>query len=203
MASEKDRFDKLPRTRGRVGAHRGPRKGRGWPWFWVVIAILAAGALTFAAIRVAGTFIDLDLSFFTGPTATTTAGATSSAPIVSNPKDLDPKRGVKIRVLNGTRSTSAAQKVHNQLKKAGWPITGDVFDVGGGKVKDTIVYYANPADVDVARGLAAAMGVGEVQAVDPSTYPGAAITIIVGQDSKYYPKSSSTPTDASTGVAGP
>ena len=57
MASEKDRFDALPRTRGRVGAHRGPRT-RGVGWLWFVVAVVVAIALVFGTLRVLATLMD-------------------------------------------------------------------------------------------------------------------------------------------------
>jgi hypothetical protein len=42
------------------------------------------------------------------------------------------------------------------------------------------VYYSNPADEDVARGLVIALGTGEIK--ESLAYPGASVTIVLGSD---------------------
>ncbi len=198
MAAEKDRFDKLPRTRGRVGAHRGPRT-RGLAWVWVLVALLVTIALVFGALKVLSTFMEIDIPWIGSSTPTPTSTEPSDAPIVGDPSQLDPARGITIIVLNGTPMSGLQDTVFQDLQTAGWPVTskGNAGDRGQ---LDTIIYYSNPADVDVARGLVQAIGVGEIQAVDPSQYPGASVTIVIGEDSPLYPQ----PTDAGAdGNVGP
>ena len=65
---------------------------------------------------------------------------------------------------------------------------------------DTLVLYSNPADVDIARGLVDTLGVGQIQSVDANQYPGAAITIVIGEDSPLYPQAASTATKAAAGT---
>jgi hypothetical protein len=47
-------------------------------------------------------------------------------------------------------------------------------------VELTIVYYSNPADEDIARGLVLALGIGEIR--ESTAFFGAPVTIVLGTD---------------------
>jgi len=197
MAAEKDRFDRLPRTPGRVGAHRGPRR-RGWGWFWLLIALLAIVALVFGALRVLYVTLGIEVPWL-GISTPSTATATTSAPaMIDDPADIDPSRGITIIVLNGTPVSGLQDTVFDGLQADGWPVTSK-GNAGERDQLDTVVYYSNPSDIDVARGLVSVLGVGEVRAVNANQYPGASITIVIGEDSPLYPQSGDAGADATAG----
>jgi len=199
MASEKDRFDKLPHTRGRVGAHRGTRT-RGLGWIWVLVALLVAAVLVFGTLRVLATLMDREFPWLGVPTTSPTATETAAPPEITDPADIDPARGISIIVLNGTPEAGLQDDVYQQLADAGWPVTSK-GNAGSREQLDTVIFYSNPADIDVARGLVDALGVGEIQGVGPEQYPGASITIVIGEDSPLYPQADGAATNA--GAAGP
>ena len=47
-------------------------------------------------------------------------------------------------------------------------------------VEKTLIYYSDPANEDVARGLVLALGVGDIRLSD--AFPGAPITVVLGAD---------------------
>jgi len=198
MASEKDRFDRLPRTRGRVGAHRGPRR-RGLGWLWVLLAVVVAAALTVVALYLIPilTGMRLDIPWLPQPSPTPSSTQTRAPAEITDPADIDPARGITIAVLNGTPATGLQDDVFQQLSEAGWPMKLKA-NAGDRDQLDTFVYVSNPADVDVARGLIQVLGYGDIRIVDPDQYPGASLTIVIGEDSPLYTGPRSTPTGAAT-----
>lgn len=84
--------------------------------------------------------------------------------------------------------------VGDQLTAALWPITSRAT-ASDRTIEETIVYYSDPADADVARGLVAALGVGEIREVAEGTYPGAKLTIVLGSDHPLVPKPEPAPSE--------
>jgi hypothetical protein len=183
MASyPKDRFDNVPEDLARVGAHRAPpRKGRGWIGFaW---AALATGVLIFGGLFGISSIlgIDLGLPFLTAastPTPTPTPTPTMD-PIT--PAKLDPARGIKITILNGSAQAGLQNTVSTQLTADGWPID-TATQASRNDIEDTTVYYSDPKNEDVARGVVVSLGVGSIQLVSADTFPGAPITVVLGAD---------------------
>lgn len=194
-ASGQDRFDRIPDQPGRVGAHRGPAtRGRGW--FTLLWALLATVALVFGGLFVLSRWLDVDfgLPIFAQPTVEPTAPAvTTPPPPVTTAADLDPARGITIIVLNGTPLPGLQDTVWQQLADEGWPVTSRA-NAADREIKDTVVYYSDRADEDVARGLAASLGVGEIRQVGADTYPGARLTIVLGTDHPLVPQPEPAPT---------
>lgn len=188
MASPaQDRFDRVKDEPGRVGAHRGPaRRGRGW--FALLWAVLATIALVFGGLFVLSRWLDVDfgLPILAQPTQTPVPTETTPAPTIANPADIDPARAITIIVLNGTPVTGLQDTVWQQLKDAGWPVTSRANSADR-EIDRTVVYYSDPADEDVARGLVEALGVGEIRQVGVDTYPGAKLTIVLGADHPLVP----------------
>ena len=179
----KDRFDDLPDDLARVGAHRGPsRRGRGWIGFaWAVLGI---GVLVFAGLFGISKFLDIDLGIGFFPTAVTptpTPTPTPTATPLTDPATLDPNRAITITVLNGTPTVGLENTVGAALATGGWPI-GTMATTATSDIEDTYVYYSDPLNEDVARGLSIALGVGGIRLVDPGTVSGAPITIVLGAD---------------------
>ena len=184
MASfPKDRFDSLPDDLVRVGAHRGPKKrGGGWIGFaWAALAtlVLIAGGLFFLN-RYIG--LDLGLPFLEpAPVPTATSTPIPTAEPVTDPTTIDPARGIKIDVFNGTPTAGLQQTVADQLGGLGWTI-GAASPASTKDVETTYIYYTNAADEDVARGVAVALGFGDIRLVTPDDFPGAPINVVLGAD---------------------
>lgn len=178
-----DRFDTVPDDLSRVGAHRGPkRKGRGWIGFaWAALAtlVLIVGGL-FVLVRVVG--INIDIPFLTQPTATPTAPSTpepTETPVTDAANAV--ARGIQITVLNGTGVSGIQDRVGDELAAGGWPIA--TRTTAAETVDKTFIYFSDPANEDVAAGVAAALGIGQISLVSPDIYPGQPIVIAVGVDS--------------------
>ena len=193
MASyPKDRFDQLPEDLQRIGAHRGPaKKGRGWIGFaW---ALLATGVLIFGGLFAIGKVLGIDLGisiFAPAATPTPTPTPTPTMDPILDPTTIDQvARGIKIDVLNGTPIVDLENTVGDKLAAAGWRM--GAFTVASDKTQEaTFVYYSDPLNEDVARGVVVAMGIGEIRKVTPETFPGASITVVLGCD---YPVPTAAP----------
>ena len=184
MASfPKDRFDEPPADLARVGAHRAPKKGGGG-WLVVGWSTLAIGVLVFAGLFGITRVLDIDLGlpiFAVDATPTPTPTPTPTMDPILDPSTIDPARGIQINVLNGTAIAGLHSTVGAQLVAAGWPI-GAQTPASAEDIEETIVYYSNPLDEDVARGLVIALGLGDIKLVPPETFPGASHTIVLGAD---------------------
>ncbi|HWL02722.1 MAG TPA: LytR C-terminal domain-containing protein [Microbacteriaceae bacterium] len=202
MAKERDRFDALKREPGRVGSHRGPvRRGGGWlglALFLVGLIVITAGGL-FVVDRVmrdtspTGQGLDFNFPFLPELVPTPTPSETPPPPVVSDPA-IAVERGLTIMVINGTPVTGLQNTVGDELLNAGWPI-GTRARAGDSDVLDTIVYYADPANADIARGLVEILGFGEAKEVDPNVYPGQSIVIVIGMDHPAVPKPTEEPAE--------
>jgi hypothetical protein len=170
----KDQFDDLPADLARVGAHRSPPKaGRGWITFaWAALftgIFVVAGLLGLNALR--------GLSFLGDePTASATPSAEVTAEPVLDPALIDPARAISVTILNGTTTVALEKTAATAL--LGWPI-GATLTATERDETETIIYYGDPANEDVARGLALALGVGQIR---ESTAYAAPITIVLGAD---------------------
>jgi len=184
MASfPRDRFDDIPSDVDRVGAHRAPRKpGRGWIAFaWAVVAtavLVVAGLFGLSLVNP-----DFELPFAPGESATPTPTETiveTAAPI-TDPTTVDPARlaTLSIAVLNGTPTTGLANTAADQIAAAGWPDPSRAA-ASANDEKVTYVYYSDPADEGIARGLLQLVGAGDVRLSD--AFPAASITVVLGLD---------------------
>lgn len=176
----KDQFDDLPADLARVGAHRAPAKsGRGWITFaW---AALFTGI--FVGIGVLGLNL-LNGAGFLGEgeeTALPSASPSLTAEPLTDPATIAPERGISITVLNATPTVDLETTVGTTLRTAGWPV-GAFALASERDIEKTIVYYSNPADEDIARGLIATLGTGDV--LESTAFLGAPITIVLGTDYK-------------------
>jgi hypothetical protein len=184
MASfPRDRFDDLPSDVDRVGAHRAPRKsGRGWIAFaWAVVAtalLVVAGLFALSLVNP-----DFELPFAPGETETPTPSETiveTAAPI-TDPTTVDPARmaTLTIAVLNGTPTTGLSNTAADQIAAAGWP---DPSRAAASATDEpaTYIYYSDPADEGIARGIMQLIGAADVQLSD--AFPVASITVVLGAD---------------------
>lgn len=180
----KDQFDNLPEDLTRQGAHRAPKK-RGGGWIGFLAAIVAAAVLTTGGLY--GVSLVNESIEFTIPglgggeeeVATPTVSSTPEVPPILDPTQIDKKRKITITVLNGTATAGLETVAGKSLTKGKWPVTS-TLSADATDIAKTFVYYKNPEDEDVARGLVIALGIGEVRESD--AFPGAPITIVVGQD---------------------
>ena len=185
MAYPKDRFDQFPDDFQRIGAHRGPaRRGRGWIAFaWAALATLllvvggVVGLRTFLGIDVGIPFLSAEPS--ATPLATSTPIPTAEP--VLDPSTIDPARLITTSVYNGTVKAELQNTVGDALVAAGWKIDARAL-ASTNDVAKTTVYYSDPANEDVARGLVIALGVGEISLVPAGTVPGNPLTIVIGAD---------------------
>lgn len=179
-----DQFDNLPDDLVRVGAHRAPRRrGRFWvglAWAALVSGVLVVGGL-YGISRIDSN-VSFDIPIFPGQgdaSATPTPTPTPEIPALTDPATIDPARAISITVLNGTPVASLQNTAGSALSALGWPV-GSMAPASTVDVELTIVYYSNPADEDIARGLVLALGIGEIR--ESTAFFGAPVTIVLGTD---------------------
>ncbi|QNO37967.1 LytR C-terminal domain-containing protein [Protaetiibacter sp. SSC-01] len=183
MASfPRDRFDDIPGGVDRVGAHRAPgRRGRGWIGFgW---AVLATAVLTVAGLFLLSTFdptFKLPFAQET-PTPTPTPTVVETAEPITDPLAVDPEYlgQLTLAVLNGTPTQGLSNTAGDQIAAAGWPNPSRA-SASNTEEPTTIVYFSNPDDEGIARGIAQLVGASDVQLSD--AFPIAAITVVLGED---------------------
>lgn len=179
----KDQFDTLPDDLVRVGAHRAPKK-RGGGWIGLGIAALSTVVLVAGGLF-ALSLVNPDVSFdIPGLTIEEPAGeATAPEPAPTaeplDPADLAPERLISITVLNGTPIVGAQETAGETLAVAGWPV-GSRAPASSADVAETFIYYSDPLNEDVARGVARSLGIGEV--VESDSFIGAPVTVVLGAD---------------------
>lgn len=180
-----DRYDDAPANLNRVGAHRAPpKKGRGlvvFAWAALSTGVLVLGGLW--AVSLVDDSVSFDLPGLSTPIATPGAtndsAAAPTAEPVTDPATIDPARLISITVLNGTSVDRQQDVAGAQLSKGGWPV-GSLTLASTSDIATTTVYYNNPLDEDVARGVVLALGVGDV--VESTAFVGAPITVVLGAD---------------------
>lgn len=176
----KDQFDTLPDDLLRVGAHRGPKsKGRGWITFaWAALATGVLVATGLFAVSLADGSFSLSSPGTATSTPTQTVTVIPTAEPVTDPATIA-DRAITVTVLNGTATAGLQATAAEQLTAAGWTVgsqaTSSVDDFA-----TTTIYYSDAVNEDVARGVALALGFGEVQLSD--AYVGAPVTVVLGAD---------------------
>ncbi|TPW75555.1 LytR C-terminal domain-containing protein [Schumannella soli] len=184
----RDRFDDVPHDLTRVGAHRGPApRGRAWVVFaWAALAtglLVAVGLFTLS--RVDSRF-SIELPFGSGDSAAA-PGASSSAvdesPAITEPGSVDPAiaETLRISILNASATDDAQDALATKLKDAGWTVSGTA-DADERDSKATVVYYSGKEYEGVAKGMVKILGTGSIRL--SSAFPGAPITIALGDDYK-------------------
>jgi hypothetical protein len=171
----RDQFDDLPVDLARVGAHRAPPKAaRGWITFaW---AALFTGIFVIGGIAALNAYRGLSFLGEAPPVSATPSAEVTAEPIL-DPALIAPERAITITILNGTTTIGLENVAGDSL--VGWPVGARLIASNRTEEK-TIVYYSNPADEDVARGVVVALGVGEVR--ESNAYPGAPVTVVIGAD---------------------
>lgn len=202
-----DRFDGIPESPHRVGAHRsGVARHTGWIVFaWAALAcgvLVAAGIGVLKVVDNNNQFTDTSTSAATSsatspasssstssstPTKTSppasSASQTPTAPSTPTPL-LDPSKidssVTSIVILNSTQRAGLAANASGVLKNGGWVVrsTGNTASAAS----TSTVYYTNSAadNQSIALGVAQKLGITNVQ---PSTaFPNATITVVLGSD---------------------
>lgn len=180
-----DRFDEIPTSIGRVGAHRAPApRGRGW--IIVAWAALASGILVVVGLY--GLSLISDRVTFPLPGIDTAEPMPTPEATVSAPPSIEPitdpalaalPAGFSITVLNGTEVDGLGAAARDLLTAPGWPV-GTVTAAAQTDLADTVVFYSDPALEGVAAGMASLLGAGVIELSD--AFPGAPITIALGAD---------------------
>ncbi len=176
----KDQFDDLPDDLERVGAHRAPaRRGRGWialGWAALATGVLVAVGL-FALSRL-GAGIDLELPGAGGSSATPVPTPSSTVAPITDPSTIDQARQATITVLNGTATEGLQTEVTTILQTAGWPV-GSALPASSTDVQMSAVYYSDPLNEDIARGVALELGIERVLLDEQFA---ATATVVLGAD---------------------
>lgn len=178
-----DRFDTQPEDLTRVGAHRAPRRrGRGFVTFaW---AALATGVLVGAGV--VGMFVINDRVSFENILGASSQEETPSAtPTPTLEPTVDPAANVV--VLNGANTDGLANLAGDVLAGAGFTVTtrGDADS----EVPTTTVYYSDPSQEAVAKGIVQALGMGDIQESTAFVIEGQAPRIVVVLGTDYIPAS--------------
>lgn len=168
---------------GRVGAHRAPRDPLA-RWRAFGIAALATGLLVGAGVlglSAIGDRVNLDLPRVlpTGPAPEDTPVPQETAPPVTDPATITLPDGFTITVLNGSGVTGLGQRAADVLTPLGWPV-GAVTNAAQDDLETTVVYYDDPTEEGIARGMVELLGVGAVEFSD--AFAGAQVTIAIGAD---------------------
>lgn len=192
-----DRFDRLPESQARVGAHRsGAKRHTGWIVFaW---AALACGVLVGAGVVVLNvtdgnnqfhSSTTAAASASAAPTSSSTPGSTSSSSSSSTPTPtdtplLDPTQinssTTTIAVLNSTTRGGLAANAATALRSGGWVVasTGNAVTP---LATSTVYYDASAADNrSIALGIAQKLGITSVQ--QSTSFPHSTIAVVLGSD---------------------
>ncbi len=187
-----DRFDSVPNSLLRVGAHRAPTRRRSrWIVFaWAALAtgILIAGGV--AGLHVINNRIQFNddsgpRSANPPPSSTPSAtGSPSSLPTPAVPSPAAPAvdKSVTITILNSSAKSGLASATVKKIVAAGWnpdavAATGDTSGV-----ETTTVYYSDSARENVARGLAKTLGGVAVAKSSEYTSYGTQLVAVLGMD---------------------
>ncbi|MGM7699667.1 LytR C-terminal domain-containing protein [Microbacterium sp. A84] len=186
----KDRFDDVPRSSGRVGAHRAEAPGMNG---WVVLLWSFVAALV---IIVVGIFVALMLmgriTLFPGANST---GA--PAPEVAGVVDTS----YSVLVLNATPESGLDVQLRDTLLNNGWPADSVSYgEAGQQDFAETTVYYVAEADQLAAIGLADVIGGAQVSEsdfyADPNDPEQKQLVVVIGLDrSSVEPESVETPAE--------
>jgi cytoskeletal protein RodZ len=185
-----DRFDGVPDSLLRVGAHRsGRRRHSGLIMFaWAALAcgvLVLIGVGVLALINGSVQFTDNSSSGSTSSTSsssatkTPTATPTPTTAPITDPSKIDSTK-TTITILNATATAGLAASAGDTLKSGGW-VVGNEGNASS-EVSTSIVYYDNSATDNKAIALGIAQKLG-IATVEPSTaFPGATITVVLGAD---------------------
>jgi hypothetical protein len=182
-----DRFDGVPDSLLRVGAHRtGKRRFGGWIVFaWAALAcgvLVAAGIGVLTVVNDGNQFTDTSTSAATGGASSTSSASASATPTITpllDPTKIDPAK-TTITVLNATTTAGLAANAGTALKNGGWTVGNE--GNASSNVASSVVYYDSSAtdNRSIALGIAQKLGIDTVE--ESASFPGATITVVLGSD---------------------
>ncbi|GAB3601288.1 LytR C-terminal domain-containing protein [Microbacterium tumbae] len=172
----RDRFDDVPRTSGRVGAHRAENPGSNG---WMVLLWAAVAALVLLVVGIFGTLVVMDrISLFP-------ESQQSAAPLPEDTGVVD--TAYSVMILNASPDEALDDAMRDTLVNAGW--NADIVFAVDGSADDfpeTTVYYVAEADEEAALGLANLIGGALVEQsdfyADLNNTEGAQLTVVIGVD---------------------
>mgnify|MGYP000501253132 CR=1 FL=1 len=168
----RDRFDEIPDSMHRVGAHRAPvRRRSAWAGFgWAVFATVVLAGFGIAAVMA------LDDRLF--PSDVPVPVETPEAVATAEPT-VDPS--VPVTVLNGTTEAGLAASTAEVIAEAGFTV-GVTANASENDIETTVVYYAREELEGAARGVAQAIGTTEVRISEEFAATGAELVAVLGAD---------------------
>lgn len=177
MKYPKDRFDDIPSSLDRRGAHRAPRTrgDRIAAWLWgagAVIVLVVIGLIAMFAIDNIVSFEQAE------PTPTPTEEIPAEAPPAAVTPALDPE--LPVTVLNGTALAGVAGGTGDDLEALGWNVVSR-DDADNENYTETTVFYGAAEDEAAALQVVQDLG-GGTAVLDPSGSTPGTITIIIGLD---------------------
>lgn len=176
MKYPKDRFDDIPTTLDRRGAHRAPRTrgDRIASWLWGLGAVVVLVGLGLGAMLLIDNVVSFEAD--PSPTPTETAPVETEAPPVAPQQDPN----IPVTVLNGTDLPGVAGNTGDKLQGLGWNVVNrDDADVD--TYTTSSVIYGAADDEAAALAVAEALGGGTVT-LDPAQAQPGTITVIIGTD---------------------
>ncbi|MGN8026549.1 LytR C-terminal domain-containing protein [Microbacterium sp. 22242] len=194
----RDRFDVIPHSQGRVGAHRAENPGmHGWfvlLWAAVATVVLIAAGIFLAMLAMGR------IGFDATPAPTASPTATAAKPALDT--------SFAVFVLNGTTATGLATATRDTVVNAGFS-AGSVAAADADKqdLAVSVVYYQTPADKAGAEALASLLGVSRIAQSDVYSNDVVAdqkqLTVVLGADlAKNAPSVQPTPSDTATDGSG-
>ena len=185
MKYPKDRFDDLPKSLLRRGAHRAPRTRLSKMWSWIValcafVLLVGLGVGVMWMIDKQVQFIAEDEPKQAQPTETATPSETPTPTPTGPSATVDPY--MNVTVLNGVGTGGLATAGSEHLAQAGFTV-GTVADADSFENPTTRVVIANEEARGAAMGVVEAIGVGEI-AVDPEAATEGEIIVTLGADAE-------------------
>lgn len=185
MKYPKDRFDDLPKSLLRRGAHRAPRTRLSKMWSWIValcafVLLVGLGVGVMWMIDKQVQFIAEDEPKQAQPTETATPSKTPTPTPTGPSATVDPN--MNVTVLNGVGTGGLATAGSEHLAQAGFTV-GTVADADSFENPTTRVVIANEEARGAAMGVVEAIGVGEI-AVDPEAAAEGEIIVTLGADAE-------------------
>ncbi|MGO1801608.1 MAG: LytR C-terminal domain-containing protein [Microbacteriaceae bacterium] len=186
----KDRFDDVPRTSGRVGAHRAETPGMNG---WVVLLWSFVAALV---LIVVGIFVALVMM---GRITLFPAADDTTAPTPEPTGVVDTSYSVLI--LNATPEEGLDDQLRETLINAQWP--DDLISYGPAGQQDfaeTTIYYVSEADELAAIGMADLIGGAHIEQSDfyanPNDPEQKQLVVVIGlDDASTQPEPEETPAE--------
>ena len=189
----KDRFDSVPDSLLRVGAHRAPpRRRSGWIVFaWAAFAtgiLIAIGVVWLYMVNNRIQFVEDPGSrdSRSAPSPSTQSAAPSapppSAPAVPTPTAPVVDKTVTITVVNGSSKTGLATATVRKVIAAGWSPDTVAATGSDSDVEKTTVYYSDASREQAARSLAQTLdGVAVAKSNEYKSY-GTQLIAVLGAD---------------------